>query len=128
MSRSMRPAALLAVLLAAAGSPALAQSFHPLPPQTPIQPQYNELWAQQEMARQQAIALQNQLTAVEAQQRTDEAIANVQAQRINPRLPLPDATGATALPSIDAGTLASIPDAALAESNKRVLDVAQNRR
>ena len=124
----MRNLALLALLIAASAAPAAAQVV-PLPlPASPVQPQYNELWAQQEMARQQAIALQNQLTAVEAQQRTDEAIANVQAQRINPRLPLPDATGATALPSIDAGTLASIPDAALAESNKRVLDAAQNRR
>ncbi|HSV04132.1 MAG TPA: hypothetical protein VLI41_13100 [Phenylobacterium sp.] len=124
----MRPAAIFAVLLAAAGSPALAQAFHPLPPQTPIQPQYNELWAQQEMARQQSIALQNQLTAIEAQQRTDEAIANVQAQRINPRLPLPDVTEGAPPPSIDTGALASIPDSALAESNKRVLDAAQNRR
>lgn len=127
MSRSMRPAAILTILIAAAGSPALAQSFHPLPPQSPIQPQFNELWAQQEMARQQAIAQQNQLTALEAQQRTEQAIATVQAQRINPRLPLPDETGSAPLPSIDTGALASIPDSELAASNKRVLDAAENR-
>jgi len=124
----MRLAAVLSALIAAAAAPAIAQVAPlPLPPPT-NSPQYNEIWAQQEMARQQQIAIQNQLNALEAQVRTEQAIAQVQAQRANPRLPLPDVTGSTALPNIDTGALASIPDSALAESNKRVRDAANNRR
>lgn len=125
----MRAPAFLAALILTSATPALAQLAPiPLPPPNPNTPQYQELWAQQEMMRQQQIALQNQLTALEAQVRTEQAIAATQAQRVNPRLPLPEVSRGGPLPSIDTGALASIPDSALAESNKRVLDAAGNRR
>jgi hypothetical protein len=117
----------LLIFAAAVATPALAQPVPPLPPST-TSIQAEELWAQQQMARQQQIALQNQLMALEAQVRTEQSIAQVQAQRITPRLPLPDVGRGGPLPSIDTGALASIPDSALAASNKRVLDAAGNRR
>jgi hypothetical protein len=118
----MRTLAILAALSLA--TPAAAQI---LPP-APNSPQYAEMLAQQEMARQQMVQQQNQISSLDAQIRTQQNLAAVQALTINPRLTLPDVTPGHALPQIDTGQLASIPDAALADSNRKVLDAAGNRR
>ena len=116
----MRAFALLAATVASLAAPAAAQ----LPPPAPNSPQYAEMLAQQEMARQQLVQQQNQLMALEAQLRTQQALADVQALKVVPRIPVPDTSPGRALPHIDAGDLASIPDSALADSNRKVLDAA----
>jgi hypothetical protein len=117
-----------ALSLATAASPAAAQ-----PLQNPSFQQHmddqlraSELQAQQEMANRQAVIQQNRLTVLEAQVRTQQAIADVQAQAGSPRLTPPPQGGAA--PNLDPGRFASIPDAALAASNARVKAAAENRR
>jgi hypothetical protein len=87
-------------------------------------PQYAETLAQQEMARQQLIQQQNQIMALEAQIRTQQGLADVQAMAVSPRLTPPNVSSGHALPHIDTSRLASMPDSALADSNRKVLDAA----
>jgi hypothetical protein len=114
------PAVLLALSLA---TPAFAQVIP-----APITPQDSGALVQQEITRQQLIQQQNQLMALEAQQRALQAQQAIEALKVDPRLPQPDVSGARPLPEIDTSKLASIPDAALADSNQKVLDAANNRR
>jgi hypothetical protein len=123
----MRSLALLLALTFA--SPALAQ-VAPVPgfPASPITPQDNGLMALQEMQRQQLVQQQNQLMSLEAQMRAQQSIQDVRAMSVAPRLTPPDTTPGHALPNIDTSQLASIPDSALADSNRKVLDATTNRR
>jgi hypothetical protein len=114
------PLVLLALGLA---TPAFAQVIP-----APITPQDSGALVQQEITRQQLIQQQNQLMALEAQLRAQQAQQDIQALKVNPRLPPPDVSKGAPLPRIDASQLASIPDAALADSNQKVLDAANNRR
>jgi hypothetical protein len=119
------------VLLLALGfaSPALAQ-IAPVPgfPVSPITPQDSGLMALQEMQRQQLVQQQNQLMSLEAQMRAQQAMADVRTMSIAPRLTPPDTTPGHTLPNIDTSQLASIPDAALADSNRKVVAAANNHR
>ena len=90
----------------------------------PNTPQYAELLAQQEAVRQQLIQQHNDLMALEAQMRTEQTLRTIEAQGQSPRLPPVAFTGRGPYPHIDTGQLATIPDAALAESNRRVLEAA----
>jgi hypothetical protein len=114
---------LSAVLVA---SPAMAQIL----PATPgaLRAQQFELQQQQESTRQQLIQQQNQITTLDAQMRTQQALGQIQAQAQAPLLPLPDVTPGRPLPQIDTSQLASIPDSALADSNQKVLDAVNGRR
>lgn len=121
-------AATLAAVLAAPilGPAALAQPY----PSQPYQPnpQQDFDWrTQQEMLRQQMVQQQNQMMALEAQMRAQQAIQDVRAQSQSARLPPVDTTPGHALPHIDTSRLAAIPDSALAESNRKVLDAANRR-
>lgn len=112
---------ILAVFLLLAGaSPAAAQVS---------QFQLDELRAQQQAADRRAIDQANQLQARDARLRAEQASADLAAQRAGARAPLlrygdPMAPRATAAPA----TYPSVPDAALAESNRRIQDAARNRR
>jgi hypothetical protein len=75
------------------------------------------LQAQQDQLARQAVLQQNQLTVLEAQIRTEQAIADIQAHSRTPQIP-PPPSGAS--PNLDTSQLASSPDARLAESNARV--------
>lgn len=122
------------LLLLAALSMAPTAMAQPLPlipgglPPGPASPQYNEMLVQQEQTRQQLIQEQNQFMALDAQLRAQQAQQDLHGFTINPRLALPNVNRAGALPQIDPSQLASIPDAALADSNRRVLDTVRNRR
>lgn len=106
--------ALTVVIAAAAAAPAAAQL--PLTLQRD-----NELWAEQQMARQREIAIQNQLSTLEARVRTDEALRDLDRNALRtPRQP--------DLRAVDPGKLAGIPDDRLAASNARVRAAAANRR
>lgn len=112
-------AVVTAIVLA---SPAFAQ----IPPGT-WRPQDLETQQQQEQLRQQMIQQQNQLMALEAQMRAQQAMQDVQAQKQSPRLTPPDVSRRP-LPSIDTSQIASIPDAVLADSNKKVLEASKSPR
>lgn len=124
----LRLPALLAAAVALAG-PAFAQPYPAQPYPAPANPQQEFDWrTQQEMLRQQMVQQQNQMMALEAQIRAQQAIQDVRAQSQSVRLPPVDTTPGRALPHIDTSKLASIPDSALADSNRKVLDAANNRR
>ncbi len=124
----------LPVAVAAAvafASPAAAQVITTVPSSPMLQMQLYDLQSQAELARQRDVAMRNELTALEARMQTENGLATVRSQAYIPRLPTVDAyrtSPSSPLPNIDTSKLVSIPDAALAASNKRVQDAAQNRR
>ena len=110
---------LIAVIALSAAAPAAAQT----------QSQIADLQMQQQLMQQRSVAQHNELFALETRLRTEQAIQDLQLQRALParvpQLPYP-----VAAPSgkIDTSKLPSIPDEALAASNRRVQDAAKNRR
>jgi len=106
-------ASLLIALLAAA-TPAWAQDA--------LQRE-SEIRMEQDMARQRSIEQSNRMMALEAQIGAEQAIRQVEAQRIRPILPRPG-PGAPP-PRIDPGSLASIPDDRLDASNARVREASK---
>ena len=117
----MRAVLRLAALIGIAAAPALAQPPPLLPapgaPNLPLQGQINMLHAQQDLAARQAASQRNDLSRLDAQMRTEQNLASLRAFSAPPPAP-PWTTGP--IPNLDAGTLVSIPDAALAASNARV--------
>lgn len=113
--------ALLAFSVLALAAPAAAQS---------IQLQLDDLRAQQQAAERRAIDQANQMQALEARLRADQASADLAAQRAGARLPqLPYGDPSmTTRPAAPAAAYPSVPDAVLADSNRRVQDAARNRR
>ncbi|HEX7884400.1 MAG TPA: hypothetical protein VF474_00350 [Phenylobacterium sp.] len=90
--------------------------------------QLDELRAQQQAAERRAIDQSNQLQALEARLRADQAAAELASQGAGVRLPvLPYADPTLRTSVAPAPRYPSMPDAALAESNKRVRDAAGNR-
>jgi len=117
MLASMRT--LIALIALATASAAAAQ---PLTQQL----QLDELRMQQEAAQRRAIDQSNQLMALEARLRAEQATADL--QRGAPRAPgLRYEPARRSAPSA-AAKYPSIPDAALADSNRRVQEAAKNRR
>ena len=113
----------LAVVLAAAASPALAQLIQP---NLRFSTQDTLLRAQQDQAERQAVIQQNELSRLDSQLRTQRNMSALQSQTITPLLPAPPASGA--IPQIDTNGLVSIPDSALAASNARVRAAAGDER
>ncbi|WP_068878687.1 MULTISPECIES: hypothetical protein [unclassified Phenylobacterium] len=113
--------ALLVLIVLAVATPAAAQ---------PIQLQLDDLRAQQQAAERRAIDQANQMQALEARLRADQASADLAAQRAGARLPqLPyGEPSMTNRPAAAAAIYPSVPDAVLADSNRRVQDAARNRR
>ncbi|MFN3585152.1 hypothetical protein [Phenylobacterium sp.] len=116
----MRTLVLIAGLALATAGTAAAQDFDRL-----NQLQLDELRLQQQMQQQRSIDLQNQLMSLEARQRAEQAI--IQGQRPPPGLPSLPYPGAPPA-SIDTSHLPSIPDRALADSNRRVQEISKTRR
>jgi hypothetical protein len=117
--------------LAVGAAPAIAQVTPGLqPPRTFQQEMVDQMRAAQlsieiDQAARAAVIQQNELSNLEAQVRTQQNLANLQAQAISPKLP-PVPQGGVA-PQIDVSGLASIPDPTLAASNARVKAAAENR-
>ncbi len=117
-------AALVLALAVAVPAPALAQDFNAILME-------NQMRAEQELARQRGVALHNELMALDARVRSEQAIRDIQAQGRTPRLPLPpepQPPPPATPPPFDSGQIASIPDAALSASNARVREASENRR
>ena len=117
MMVSMR-VALIAAALAAAATGVSAQQ--------PTFQQLEDLRMQQEAANRRAIDQSNQLMALEARLRAEQASADL--QRSAPRVPELRYEPSTRRGARAAARYPSIPDAALAESNRRVQDAARSRR
>ena len=110
---------ILAALMAAAASPAAAQV---------LSPQLQDLQMQQQDAQRRAIDQSNQLMALEARLRAEQAASDL--QRPAPRLPelrYKPAAGAGFTRTMPPG-YPSIPETTLADSNKRVREAAKERR
>jgi len=115
----MRALAVFAILMLAA--PAVAQPYRDLSLARDAQ-----AVADAQAARTRDITQTNELSNLQARLQSDQAIANLQAQR-SPQ-PLPPLPGPHAVPTvIDARQLVSIPDAALAQSNARVRAASEPR-
>ena len=121
----MRPAAagLALALSLAAASAAMAQTVQP---SIELELRAAQLRDLQSMADRRAVELHNQFMVLDAQQRTQRALSDVQAQNYRPILPAPPRNAAP--PQIDTSRLASIPDAKLEASNAAVRAAVENRR
>lgn len=118
----MRPIALSAVIVALVAGPVAAQDLYAVE-------RAAELRAEQQMANQRAVALENQLSALEARIRTEEGLRTLREQAARPYLPGSDQPYGAHPPAVgDTGALATIPDDRLAASNARVREAAANRR
>lgn len=114
----MRALAILAAL--ALTSPAAAQL---MPGQVYDASRDAELANQQMMARQREVAAHNQMMALDAQLRADQAVRRTEAMLARPTLPTADPKTSASPPGY-----VSIPDDRLAVSQQRVRDAARNRR
>lgn len=125
--RQMRPFLIAAAVVIA--TPAVAQDA------LRAQMQFHELQAQQQIQQQQSVAQHNELMALDARIRTEQAAGRIAAERQPTRLPeltypavAPSAPGSEARAAADSATFTGIPDAVLADSNRRVREITQNRR
>jgi len=84
--------------------------------------------ADAQAARLRDIQLTNELSVLEARLQADQALGNLQAARVSPAVPTVPFSPRGPAPVLDAGKMASIPDAALADSNARVRAAAGNPR
>jgi hypothetical protein len=119
---------ILALSALAVAGPALAQVGSPLITPQPWNAQNAIILQQQESTRQQLVQQQNQLMNMDAQARVQQGLSDIRAQAQSPLLPLPTMEPAGALPQMDTSQLATIPDSALADSNRKVLDAVGNPR
>ena len=114
-------AILASLLLAAVATPAAAQL-------APNSIQLDDLRARVESIERQNVARSNEVMSQEAQTRAQSAVTDLQAQRDFPPS-IPELRYEPQLPAVAPGQLKypSVPDAALADSNKRVQAAAANR-
>ena len=104
---------MIALALAALATPAAAQS---------TASEIENLRAQQEAAARRAVAQENELSALQNRLQTEQAVTQLQGQRLlPPRVPdrryVPSASGPAPAATLKYPV---IPDAALADSNRRV--------
>lgn len=117
----MRPLILAFALTCATASPAPAQ----VSPQT----QHNlDLMAQQQQELQRSVALENEINTLDARVQSAERLRAVETSRTNPSLLLPPSDPNARTAPSSTGNFASIPDAALADSQQRVKEASQNKR
>ena len=106
---------IIAGLMLAAATPVGAQPLFEL----------ENLRAQQEAASRRAVAQTNELQALEARLRTEQAVADLRLQRDAPPPPyLPYAPSTSSTPATTPN-YPSVPDALLADSNRRVREASR---
>ncbi|WP_310539683.1 hypothetical protein [Phenylobacterium sp.] len=107
------------IVAAVCAGPALAQDAN-------LNAHYEAMWQEQQaanrMAQQRSVALENQVSALEAQIQTEARLRDLEARRSAPHHPTTDAAKAA-----PATVLPSNIDAWMAESNARVRAAAANR-
>lgn len=113
--------------LIAAGFVAFAVTSSAVAQVTPLQ--LEDLRAKQQAAERRAIDQSNQIQALEARLRADQAVAAMAAQTAGAVVPQLRTAGPVAgAPTATLPKYPAMSDAALADSNKRVQDAARNRR
>ncbi len=112
----------LALLILAVPVPVAAQA--PDPYRATLQMQQMELQSQQDMARLHGIQQQNDLNALDAQLRTDRALAEAPALHVSPPRVVVPRKPLAKLPA----PYPSMPDDFLAQSRARVEAASRNRR
>jgi len=110
-------------LLALAAPPASGQTLRSLELMRDAQAS-----ADAQALRNRDIQIANELAALQSRLQAEQAVSNLQAQRINPVLPTVNLGPDAKLPVVDVSKLVSIPDATLARSNAAVLAASENRR
>ncbi|UTP38910.1 hypothetical protein M9M90_17040 [Phenylobacterium sp. LH3H17] len=116
----MRPLLIALALGMASTSPVLAQAD---PAQVARE---NDLWAQQQLQNQRAVALENQMNALDARLGAEVRLRELRDQARRPAMPEPYVPKSGA--ALNLGPFPSIPDEALAASNRRVREASENRR
>lgn len=116
----MRPLLIALALGMAPATPVLAQAD---PAQVARE---NDLWAQQQLQNQRAVALENQMNALDARLGTEVRLRELRDQARRPAMPEPYVPKSGA--ALNLGPFPSIPDDALAASNRRVREASENRR
>jgi len=116
-------ALVLALALAAAAAPAAAQDYRGI-----ALSQEAERIAAGQAARSRDIVTTNELSTLQAQVQSNQALSDVGALRVRPTVPTIPLGPYTPAPRIDTSKFATIPDAELAASNARVRAAADNRR
>lgn len=106
-------------IAAAASAPAVGQTYGAL-----VADRDAGLIAQADAARRRDVELTNQLSVLDAQGRTDQAMRDIQATQRRPALPAAVAPP----PGTAAPRYAEIPDGMLAASTERARAAARNRR
>jgi len=122
----MRALIVLAALGLAApviASPAAAQDYRGLA----LQQEAGRL-ADAQAIRNRDIVITNDLSTLQARVQSNQALSDIAALRASPSVSTVPLGPYTPPPRIEAGKFASIPDAALAQSNARVRAAAANRR
>jgi hypothetical protein len=117
----MRALILVAAVLAA--GPAPAQPYRALEDAREA-----DRVAAEQAARQREIAINNELSRLQTQAQTNQALSDLAAARVTPLVPTVPFNPNAPPPKIDTSQLAQIPDAALADSNAKVQAAAQNRK
>jgi hypothetical protein len=115
--------AFVLVLTLGLAAPAAAQPFRAFE-----QGREAQAIADAQAARTRDIQLTNQLSLLQAQMQTQQALGNLQAARATPAVPTVPFNPRAPAPVLNLSQMASIPDAALAASNARILAAAGNRR
>jgi hypothetical protein len=120
----MRRLVLLLILFAA--TPAVAQDAAGL---AALRMREMELNTQQDLSRARAVALENQLSTLDAQVQTNQRLQDLQAHNLRLQLPAPVVPVHPLDPaSLNPGLYPSIPDDALAASRARIAAASRNRR
>jgi hypothetical protein len=117
----MRAFILIAALCAA--SPAAAQSYRGLA----LQQEAGRI-ADAQAARSRDITITNDLSTLQSQVQSNQALSDIAALRASPTVPTVPLGPYTPPPQIDPRQLASMPDSTLAQSNANVLAASANRR
>jgi hypothetical protein len=104
-------------------TPALAQDYLAL-----TNAHDAERVAAEAAARQRDIALTNEVSAMQARAQTEQALNDIAVLRARPTLPHVILDPKAPPPNIDLSRLASIPDAALADSDAKVRAASANRK
>jgi len=115
--------AVILVVALAAAAPAAAQDYRGL-----AAAQEAQRIAEAQAARSRDIVTTNELSTLQAQMQTSQALSDIGALRARPAVPTVPLGRYTPAPRIDTSKFATIPDAELAASNARVRAAADNRR
>jgi len=114
---------LILVIALAAAAPAAAQDYRGI-----AAAQEAQRIADAQAARSRDIVTTNELSTLQAQVQTNQALSDISGLRVRPAVPTVPFNPHAPTARIDVGKFASIPDATLAASNARVRAAAENRR